>query len=343
MAAQRLAPDAILAQTNLSGSVTAIQDDPDSPDTSWLTCPDNTSNTSVHVSFPTPSAALTGTQEARVRVRPTTAGTNAGTASVDVLVGGVVIASSSTVTVSATQVVAVTFNASLVSDRTGLEVRVNGTSAGGKATSRKSVEVGAIELNATVVESVPAVTGSGGVVFPFSASAQAVQRFSGAGGASFGWSIVGDGTYTPLEITGSGGVTFTTAFDGSGTVESAAVTGSGGVGFGFATEGAGEVVLEGVTGNGGVSYGFSVAGEGTYTPQAITVDGGVAFGFASSGAGTVESAGIAGSGAVTFGFTLDGGATVVAPEPEPAPEPEDSDGPWISHGVVHLAHPPRKH
>lgn len=154
MAAERLAPDAILALTNLSGSVAAIQDDPDAPDTSWLTCPDNTANTSALVSMPTPSGALTGLQEARVLVRPTAAGSNAGTASVDVLVAGVVIASSATVTVSAQQVISVGFDASLVSDATALEVRVNGTSAGGKATSRKSVEVGAVEWNAEyVVES----------------------------------------------------------------------------------------------------------------------------------------------------------------------------------------------
>ena len=33
---ERFAPDAILAQTGLTGAVTAIQDDPDSPDGSWL-------------------------------------------------------------------------------------------------------------------------------------------------------------------------------------------------------------------------------------------------------------------------------------------------------------------
>lgn len=35
----RLAPDAILAQTNLTGAVSAIQDDPDSADANWLTAP----------------------------------------------------------------------------------------------------------------------------------------------------------------------------------------------------------------------------------------------------------------------------------------------------------------
>lgn len=35
----RIAPDAILAQTNLTGAVAAIQDDPDSADATWLTAP----------------------------------------------------------------------------------------------------------------------------------------------------------------------------------------------------------------------------------------------------------------------------------------------------------------
>ena len=36
MATERQAPDAILAQTDLSGAVTDIDDDPDSPDGLWL-------------------------------------------------------------------------------------------------------------------------------------------------------------------------------------------------------------------------------------------------------------------------------------------------------------------
>lgn len=38
-ATTRLAPDAILAQTNLTGAVSAIQDDPDSETGTWLTAP----------------------------------------------------------------------------------------------------------------------------------------------------------------------------------------------------------------------------------------------------------------------------------------------------------------
>ncbi len=35
----RMAPDAIISQTNLTGAVTAVQDNPDAPDASWLIAP----------------------------------------------------------------------------------------------------------------------------------------------------------------------------------------------------------------------------------------------------------------------------------------------------------------
>lgn len=326
MAAERLAPDAILSQTNLSGSVTAIQDDPDSPDTSWLTCPDNTSNTAVHVSFPTPSAALTGSQNARVLVRPTSAGTNAGTASVDVLVAGVVVTSSATSTISAQQVLSATFDASLITDATALEVRLNGTSAGGKATSRKSIEVGAIEVNAEVAASIPAISGSGAVTFGFQTAGSGtvdLPSIQGSGGVAFGFSTSGAGTYTAPatpEVTGSGGVSFGFATAGTGTYVPPAITGSGGVEFGFASSGTGTVSAPGaIAGSGGVAFGFSTAGTGSYTDPviaAVTGSGGVAFGFSTAGIGA---------------FTA------------PAPEPDAGEGPWITHGVIHLAKPPQNH
>lgn len=69
--AERLAPDAILTQTNLTGAVADIQDDPDSADANWLI---GGGAVVLRVSFPTPAASLrTGfTQEFRVRLRPGT-------------------------------------------------------------------------------------------------------------------------------------------------------------------------------------------------------------------------------------------------------------------------------
>lgn len=65
---QRLAPDAVLTQTNLTGALSDIQDDPDTPDANWMT---EAGALVLRVSFPTPSGGkLVGTQEIRVRVRP---------------------------------------------------------------------------------------------------------------------------------------------------------------------------------------------------------------------------------------------------------------------------------
>ena len=66
----RIAPDTIASQTELTGVVGDIQDDPDSPDGNWLTAPVNVTTT-CRVSFGTPAVAPTGTQEFKVRIRET--------------------------------------------------------------------------------------------------------------------------------------------------------------------------------------------------------------------------------------------------------------------------------
>lgn len=62
-------PDAVLSQTNISGAVAVIQDDPDTPDESWMA---GTGAIVLRVSFPTPPADLIPgvVQKFRVRVRP---------------------------------------------------------------------------------------------------------------------------------------------------------------------------------------------------------------------------------------------------------------------------------
>lgn len=68
---QTLSPDAIATQTNITGAVTDIDEDPDSPDAAWM---DGTGAIVLRVTFPTPAANLltTYTQEFRVRIRPGT-------------------------------------------------------------------------------------------------------------------------------------------------------------------------------------------------------------------------------------------------------------------------------
>lgn len=75
---ERLAPDTLAVQTNLTGAVTDIDDDPDSPDGLWLTA----SGSSVaRVTFPTPTAAPStgaGLQEFRVLMRKNATGPSGG-------------------------------------------------------------------------------------------------------------------------------------------------------------------------------------------------------------------------------------------------------------------------
>ncbi len=68
-----LSPDVLQVQTNLTGAVTDIDEDPDIDDGNWLTAP-NDVITTCRVSFPTPSSApMTGAgmQEFKIRVRET--------------------------------------------------------------------------------------------------------------------------------------------------------------------------------------------------------------------------------------------------------------------------------
>lgn len=152
MALERLAPDAILEQTNLTGAVADIQDDPDSPDGSWLTAAANTS-TVLRASFPSPSDDLTlgaGQQEIRVLVRSTGEQTDP-TADVELYENGsLVTALVSGASVGTATVLSGTFDAASLSDSTGagVEVRVAGTPGGGNPSRRASLEVGAVEWNA---------------------------------------------------------------------------------------------------------------------------------------------------------------------------------------------------
>ena len=86
MSDQRLPPSDIILQTNLTGSLSDIQDDPDSPDSNWLTAPNNVT-TVLLVNFDTPDDDLqsgTDTQEFRVLVRKTATNNDSSTDTVTV-------------------------------------------------------------------------------------------------------------------------------------------------------------------------------------------------------------------------------------------------------------------
>jgi hypothetical protein len=87
---QNLAPDAIITQTSLTGAVTTIQDDPESPDANWMAASSNTAATTLRVSFPTPTLPLKGSQffEVLVRRNSSTTGTGAPTVTISLRVTG---------------------------------------------------------------------------------------------------------------------------------------------------------------------------------------------------------------------------------------------------------------
>ena len=73
---ERVSPSSISVQTNLSGAVAAIQDDPDSPDASWLTATSVTSATELRAGFVSPVGTLSGSQNFRLRIRKTAGSAN---------------------------------------------------------------------------------------------------------------------------------------------------------------------------------------------------------------------------------------------------------------------------
>lgn len=153
MANERMAPTAFAeTPTGLSGAVTDIDDDPDSPDASWLTAPGSNTNTAVRVTFDTPSGTLDNSasaQEFRVQVRKTNHSTNP-TAVVELYVNGTfnsTIVSSTTISSTSGVVLAGNWTSSGIA-AADVECRVAGTVGGGTPGNRASVEVGAIEWNA---------------------------------------------------------------------------------------------------------------------------------------------------------------------------------------------------
>jgi len=158
---ERVAPSVLLDNTNLSGGVTDIDEDPDSPDANWMEAVLDSNNTVCRVGFPTPSGNLdpaTDAQEFRIWVRKSATGGGTpdvaivlyenGTA-VSTLVSGVSITSESG------QLVSVLWDADLLADLSGVDVEclVQGNSAGGGPNER-SVDVGAVEWNAEVAAAI---------------------------------------------------------------------------------------------------------------------------------------------------------------------------------------------
>lgn len=154
MATERQGPDAILAQTNLTGTVADIDEDPDSPDGNWLTAPGNNNNTDVRTSFGSPTGSPTvgaDLQGFRVQVRKTNHSTDP-TAAIELWENGSLVAtvlSATAVSSTTGTVLEGTWNANLLGTGDGslVECKVDGVVGGGNPTNRASLEVGAVEWN----------------------------------------------------------------------------------------------------------------------------------------------------------------------------------------------------
>lgn len=157
MAQERLAPDALLLQTNLAGALADIDEDPDSPDGSWLTADSNNSDSVAAVSFPTPTdtpSTGAGLQEFRIWARTTP---NGSTVSYSIYLrengtrinGGSAIATGSISSTSG-EIISATWDASLLGTADGslVECEAEFKKTGGPPNSRTTGELGAVEWNA---------------------------------------------------------------------------------------------------------------------------------------------------------------------------------------------------
>lgn len=125
-------PDSIVASTNLTGSVTDIDDDPYNPDTNYMTADDPTSATDIRVTFPTPSGSPVSDQAFRLCLRKTTGAVNP-TIDVSLYQGGSLrelLTDDVEVTSLYEQLINVPWNASSLSgtlDGSDVEVRIAAT------------------------------------------------------------------------------------------------------------------------------------------------------------------------------------------------------------------------
>ena len=157
MATERQSPDALITQTNLTGVVAAIQDDPNSPDGTWLVPIDNGTDTICRASFPTPTGNPTqgaGLQQFQIWVKAVYTGTlKTPTVRIELREtgGGAALATplgNTTVTNTTGILLGGTWDANLLATTNGsaVECYVYGTAsvAGG---NKSTIGVGAVEWN----------------------------------------------------------------------------------------------------------------------------------------------------------------------------------------------------
>ena len=194
MGTERKSPDVLLLQTNLTGSVSDIQDDPDSPDSNWLTYITNNVDTVCHVSFPTPTGPPTegaDLQEFKIWVRQQPDGAGADpTVRIELYEDGgslATILADTPVSSTSGALYSGTWNANLLANADGslVECYIYGTAVGGAPDNRCTVEVGAVEWNVTYT-GVVHLHGTSGGQAGASGQIEAKTSLQGASGGEAG-------------------------------------------------------------------------------------------------------------------------------------------------------------
>lgn len=164
MALERFTVDNLATLTNLSGAITDIDDDPDSPDGLWITS-DGGGAAELIGDFENPAKSLRSgadLQEFKVLIRRSSAnggptGGNSVSFDIQLYENAVLVSTltSGTLGVGTAQdtVYSGTWNSSTISNKDEVEVRVLQTNgSGGNPGNRRYIDIGAIEWNADTVD-----------------------------------------------------------------------------------------------------------------------------------------------------------------------------------------------
>lgn len=285
MATERKSPDELLVQTNLTGTLSDIQDDPNSPDGNWLTYIANNVDTVCRVSFPTPTGNPTqgaDLQEFKIWVRKQP-GTGTPTVTISLYENGNLVTelmAATNVTNSSGEIFSVTWNANLLGTADGslVELYIYGNAVGGAPSGRCTVEIGAVEWNVDyTIASDFEYTGSGSFTF----SGTAVQTYTN----NYLYTASGQFTY-------SGSVVQVYSknylFEGSGSLS---FSGSVVIIFGLTYAGSGSLVYSGeAIYSYKPDYEYAPSGELIYSGEAIFS---YLFNFLFMGSGEFDYSGVA--------------------------------------------------
>ena len=175
MATETLLPDGVVTSSNLTGAFADIDEGVDNFDGVYVTTGGSNGNTSLVLSFPTPSGSLTsgaGLQTFRARVRKNASGGNTTTVRFEIYENGSPVGTvSGDTTISSTTGVDISFtwDSSVLAnvDGSGVEIGIFQQSGGqgGNPNNRRWIEVDAADWIADYVEPVTAVGYSFSTIF----------------------------------------------------------------------------------------------------------------------------------------------------------------------------------